>query len=61
MILIRHIWIWSGHKPHILLHNSFLLSFWKYINKIWNGADLELTLWAMGENRKRGITGNIKN
>ena len=31
---------------HSLLHNSFLLSyyFWK-----WNGADLKLKLWAMGE------------
>ena len=46
------------HKPHILLHNSFLLSyyFWKSINKWWNGGDLKLALWAMGKTEKRGTT-----
>ena len=47
------------HKPHILLHNSFLLSyyFWKSINKWWNGTDLKLALWAMGKTEKGHISG----
>ena len=42
------------HKPHILLHNSFLLSyyFWKSINKWRNGGELKLALWAMGKTEK---------
>ena len=56
----RHLFVicWFFHKHHILLHNSFLLSyyFWKSINKWWNGGDLKLALWAMGKTEKRGTT-----